>query len=87
MDGVVQNNSSNDVHDTYNLLLNQLKSASEELEVRKEEVLILRTQIIRAAQQKDAGRNMVTEEKACATYLTVHVFFSPRCQLLCTSNY
>uniref|UniRef100_A0A670ZIY2 Myosin VB n=1 Tax=Pseudonaja textilis TaxID=8673 RepID=A0A670ZIY2_PSETE len=64
VDGVVRNNSSNDVHDTYNLLLNQLKSASEELEVRKDEVLILRTQIIRAAQQKDAGRNMVTKEKS-----------------------
>ncbi|XP_013918012.1 PREDICTED: unconventional myosin-Vb, partial [Thamnophis sirtalis] len=63
VDGVVQNNSSNDVHDTYNLLLNQLKSASEELEVRKEEVLILRTQIIKAAQQKDAGRNMESNLK------------------------
>uniref|UniRef100_A0A670ZPJ9 Myosin VB n=1 Tax=Pseudonaja textilis TaxID=8673 RepID=A0A670ZPJ9_PSETE len=67
VDGVVRNNSSNDVHDTYNLLLNQLKSASEELEVRKDEVLILRTQIIRAAQQKDAGRNMVTKEKSIKT--------------------
>ncbi|XP_063151902.1 unconventional myosin-Vb isoform X2 [Candoia aspera] len=57
-DHVAQNNSSNDVHDTYNLLLNQLKSANEELEVRKEEVLILRTQIIKTAQQKDTGRNM-----------------------------
>ncbi|XP_053264454.1 unconventional myosin-Vb isoform X2 [Podarcis raffonei] len=58
VDRVAQNNSSNDVHDSYSLLLNQLKSANEELEVRKEEVLILRTQIIKAAQQKDAGRNM-----------------------------
>ncbi|XP_042304748.1 unconventional myosin-Vb isoform X4 [Sceloporus undulatus] len=58
VDRVAQNNSSNDVHDSYSLLLNQLKSANEELEVRKEEVLILRTQIITAAQQKDAGRNM-----------------------------
>ncbi|KAL7975988.1 hypothetical protein Chor_011756, partial [Crotalus horridus] len=57
VDGVVQNNSSSDVHDSYHLLLNQLRSASEELEVRKEEVLGLRTQILRAAQQKDAGRN------------------------------
>ncbi|KAM3845124.1 unconventional myosin-Vb isoform 2-T2 [Vipera latastei] len=56
VDGVVQNNSSNDVCDTYHLLLNQLKSASEELEVRKDEVLALRTQIVRAAQQKEAGR-------------------------------
>ncbi|KAJ7335206.1 hypothetical protein JRQ81_013147, partial [Phrynocephalus forsythii] len=60
VDRVAQNNSSNDVHDSYSLLLNQLKSANEELEVRKEEVLILRTQIIKAAQQKDAGKNMET---------------------------
>ncbi|XP_072849042.2 unconventional myosin-Vb isoform X2 [Pogona vitticeps] len=58
VDRVAHNNSSNDVHDSYSLLLNQLKSANEELEVRKEEVLILRTQIIKAAQQKDAGKNM-----------------------------
>uniref|UniRef100_A0A670IVG1 Myosin VB n=1 Tax=Podarcis muralis TaxID=64176 RepID=A0A670IVG1_PODMU len=63
VDRVAQNNSSNDVHDSYSLLLNQLKSANEELEVRKEEVLILRTQIIKAAQQKDAGRNMVMDKK------------------------
>uniref|UniRef100_A0A670ISY8 Myosin VB n=1 Tax=Podarcis muralis TaxID=64176 RepID=A0A670ISY8_PODMU len=61
VDRVAQNNSSNDVHDSYSLLLNQLKSANEELEVRKEEVLILRTQIIKAAQQKDAGRNMTED--------------------------
>ncbi|XP_051497587.1 unconventional myosin-Vb-like isoform X1 [Apus apus] len=53
-----QNNSSSDIQDSYNLLLNQLKSASEELEVRKEEVLILRTQIMKAAQQKEMGKNM-----------------------------
>lgn len=60
-DHATQNNSSNDVQDSYNLLLNQLKSANEELEVRKEEVLILRSQIMRAAQQKDTGKNMVKE--------------------------
>ncbi|XP_071587359.1 unconventional myosin-Vb-like isoform X1 [Heliangelus exortis] len=53
-----QNNSSNDIQESYNLLLNQLKSANEELEVRKEEVLILRTQIMKAAQQKETGKNM-----------------------------
>uniref|UniRef100_A0A8B9CSC2 Myosin VB n=1 Tax=Anser brachyrhynchus TaxID=132585 RepID=A0A8B9CSC2_9AVES len=52
-DRATQNNSSHDVQDSYNLLLNQLKSANEELEVRKEEVLILRSQIMKAAQQKD----------------------------------
>ncbi|XP_074711955.1 unconventional myosin-Vb [Strix uralensis] len=55
-DGATQNNSSSDVQDSYNLLLNQLKSANEELEVRKEEVLILRTQIMKAAQQKGTGK-------------------------------
>ncbi|KAM6289520.1 unconventional myosin-Vb-like [Aegotheles albertisi] len=53
-----QNNSSNDIQDSYNLLLNQLKTANEELEVRKEEVLILRTQIMKAAQQKEMGKNV-----------------------------
>lgn len=42
-------------------MLNQLKSANEELEVRKEEVLILRTQIMKAAQQKETGKNTVIE--------------------------
>lgn len=60
-DHATQNNSSNDVQDSYNLLLNQLKSANEELEVRKEEVLILRSQIMKAAQQKETGKNMVKE--------------------------
>uniref|UniRef100_A0A8C3EL15 Myosin VB n=1 Tax=Corvus moneduloides TaxID=1196302 RepID=A0A8C3EL15_CORMO len=60
-DHATQNNSSNDMRDSYNLLLNQLKSANEELEVRKEEVLILRSQIMKAAQQKDMGKNMVKE--------------------------
>ncbi|XP_075697095.1 unconventional myosin-Vb isoform X2 [Rhinoderma darwinii] len=41
----------------YTLLLNQLKSALEELEVRKEEVLILRTQIVNSAQKKDSEKN------------------------------
>uniref|UniRef100_A0A8D2M3G9 Myosin VB n=1 Tax=Zonotrichia albicollis TaxID=44394 RepID=A0A8D2M3G9_ZONAL len=57
-DHATQNNSSNDVQDGYNLLLNQLKLANEELEVRKEEVLILRSQIMKAAQQKETGKNM-----------------------------
>ncbi|XP_063816428.1 unconventional myosin-Vb isoform X1 [Pseudophryne corroboree] len=45
----------------YTLLLNQLKSANEELEVRKEEVLILRTQIVNAAQQKDGEKDVDSE--------------------------
>ncbi|XP_067401502.1 unconventional myosin-Vb isoform X2 [Emydura macquarii macquarii] len=58
VDRATQNNSSDDLQDSYILLLNQLKSANEELEVRKEEVLILRTQIIKSAQQKETGKNM-----------------------------
>ncbi|XP_078530919.1 unconventional myosin-Vb [Lissotriton helveticus] len=53
-----QSNSSNHSQDGYNILLNQLKSANEELEVRKEEVLILRTQIVNAAHQKEHGGSM-----------------------------
>uniref|UniRef100_A0AAQ6IMS5 Myosin VB n=1 Tax=Anabas testudineus TaxID=64144 RepID=A0AAQ6IMS5_ANATE len=41
-----QNNSSNELQDSYNLLLSQLKAANEELDARKEEVLILRSQIV-----------------------------------------
>ncbi|XP_074211377.1 unconventional myosin-Vb isoform X4 [Camelus bactrianus] len=43
--------------DGYSLLLNQLRLAHEELEVRKEEVLILRTQIVSADQRRLAGRS------------------------------
>uniref|UniRef100_G3VKW4 Myosin VB n=3 Tax=Sarcophilus harrisii TaxID=9305 RepID=G3VKW4_SARHA len=57
-DQAMQNNSTHDVQDSYTLLLNQLKSANEELEVRKEEVLILRTQIVSADQRKHTGRGM-----------------------------
>ncbi|XP_056370111.1 unconventional myosin-Vb [Oenanthe melanoleuca] len=63
-DYATQSNSSSDVQDSYSLLLNQLKSANEELEVRKEEVLILRSQIMKAAQQKETGKNMVKEKES-----------------------
>ncbi|XP_072463020.1 unconventional myosin-Vb-like [Notamacropus eugenii] len=53
-----QNNSTHEVQDSYALLLNQLKSANEELEVRKEEVLILRTQIVSADQRKHGSSSM-----------------------------
>uniref|UniRef100_A0A8C2SJB3 Myosin VB n=1 Tax=Capra hircus TaxID=9925 RepID=A0A8C2SJB3_CAPHI len=45
--------------DSYSLLLNQLRLANEELEVRKEEVLILRTQIVSADQRRLAGKGSV----------------------------
>ncbi|XP_012502809.1 PREDICTED: unconventional myosin-Vb isoform X1 [Propithecus coquereli] len=54
-DQATQNNSSHGSPDSYSLLLDQLKLANEELEVRKEEVLILRTQIVSADQRR--GRN------------------------------
>ncbi|XP_039767426.1 unconventional myosin-Vb isoform X2 [Ornithorhynchus anatinus] len=56
-DQATRDNSTNDTQDSYTLLLNQLKSANEELEVRKEEVLILRTQIVSTDQKRLAGRN------------------------------
>ncbi|XP_034402698.1 unconventional myosin-Vb isoform X1 [Cyclopterus lumpus] len=52
-DRASQNDSSNELQDGYNLLLSQLRSANEELDGRKEEVLILRTQIVSAAQQQE----------------------------------
>ncbi|XP_054550028.1 unconventional myosin-Vb isoform X3 [Talpa occidentalis] len=56
-DQATQNNSTHSSPDSYSLLLNQLKLASEELEVRKEEVLILRTQIVSADQRRLAGKS------------------------------
>ncbi|XP_073475673.1 unconventional myosin-Vb isoform X2 [Aquarana catesbeiana] len=53
---------SNEEPSSYTLLLNQLKSAHEELEVRKEEILILRTQIVNSAQQKDSEKNVDKEK-------------------------
>lgn len=59
-DQATQNNSPHSSPDSYSLLLNQLKLANEELEVRKEEVLILRTQIVNADQHRLADKNTVT---------------------------
>uniref|UniRef100_A0A6Q2XFM9 Myosin VB n=1 Tax=Esox lucius TaxID=8010 RepID=A0A6Q2XFM9_ESOLU len=58
-DRASQNSSSNELQEGYNLLLSQLKAANEELEVRKEEVLILRTQIVSTAQQKEEKSNHI----------------------------
>ncbi|KAJ8394306.1 hypothetical protein AAFF_G00047130 [Aldrovandia affinis] len=57
-DHASQNGSSNELQDGYNLLLNQLKAANEELEVRKEEVLILRTQILSSSQKKETDNHI-----------------------------
>ncbi|KAM8960932.1 unconventional myosin-Vb [Pelodytes ibericus] len=59
-DGAEENNSDEEPSG-YALLLNQLKTANEELEVRKEEVLILRTQIVNTAQQKGAEKSIDSE--------------------------
>ncbi|XP_023816614.1 unconventional myosin-Vb isoform X2 [Oryzias latipes] len=49
---------SSELQDGYNLLLRQLRAANEELDARKEEVLILRTQIVSKAQQQENGQNV-----------------------------
>uniref|UniRef100_A0A8D0A372 Myosin VB n=1 Tax=Sander lucioperca TaxID=283035 RepID=A0A8D0A372_SANLU len=54
-----RSDSSNELQDSYNLLLSQLKSANEELDARKEEVLILRTQIVSAAQLQENNQRIV----------------------------
>uniref|UniRef100_A0A8C9ZTE6 Myosin VB n=1 Tax=Sander lucioperca TaxID=283035 RepID=A0A8C9ZTE6_SANLU len=53
-----RSDSSNELQDSYNLLLSQLKSANEELDARKEEVLILRTQIVSAAQLQENNHTL-----------------------------
>ncbi|XP_037607713.1 unconventional myosin-Vb isoform X3 [Sebastes umbrosus] len=58
-----QNNSSNELQDGYNLLLSQLKSANEELDARKEEVLILRTQIVSDAQLREKNDHIQESNK------------------------
>lgn len=66
-DHAAQDNSTRSSPDGYSLLLNQLRLANEELEVRKEEVLILRTQIVSADQRRLAGRNLVRRPGRGAT--------------------
>ncbi|KAF4098579.1 unconventional myosin-Vb isoform X2 [Onychostoma macrolepis] len=53
VDKASDNNSSNELQEGYNLLLNQLKAANEELDVRKEEVLMLKTQIVNSTRQSE----------------------------------
>ncbi|XP_077593440.1 unconventional myosin-Vb isoform X2 [Stigmatopora nigra] len=49
--------ASKQLRDGYDILMSQLKAASEELDARKEEVVILRTQIVSATQQH-ADKNL-----------------------------
>ncbi|XP_078127803.1 unconventional myosin-Vb isoform X1 [Sander vitreus] len=58
-----RSDSSNELQDSYNLLMSQLKSANEELDARKEEVLILRTQIVSAAQLRENNQRIQEENK------------------------
>ena len=55
-----QNSSSNEPQDGYKLLLSQLRAANEELDARKEEVLILRTQIVSTAQLQEKSQHIVS---------------------------
>ncbi|XP_057216425.1 unconventional myosin-Vb isoform X1 [Triplophysa rosa] len=50
-DKASENSSSNELQDGYSVLLNQLKEANDELEVRKEEVLMLKAQIVNTTRQ------------------------------------
>uniref|UniRef100_A0A672LRV6 Unconventional myosin-Vb n=1 Tax=Sinocyclocheilus grahami TaxID=75366 RepID=A0A672LRV6_SINGR len=58
-DRASENNSSNELQEGYNLLLNQLKAANEELDVRKEEVLMLKTQIVNSTRQSENINHIV----------------------------
>nr|XP_058895729.1 unconventional myosin-Vb isoform X3 [Kogia breviceps] len=55
-DQASEHSAAHGTPDSYCLLLNQLKLAHEELEVRKEEVLILRTQIVSTDRRHLAGK-------------------------------
>uniref|UniRef100_A0A672S8P9 Unconventional myosin-Vb-like n=1 Tax=Sinocyclocheilus grahami TaxID=75366 RepID=A0A672S8P9_SINGR len=61
-DRASDNNSSNELQEGYNLLLNQLKAANEELDVCKEEVLMLKTQIVNSTRQSENINHIVTQD-------------------------
>uniref|UniRef100_A0A668ATC3 Unconventional myosin-Vb n=1 Tax=Myripristis murdjan TaxID=586833 RepID=A0A668ATC3_9TELE len=71
-DRASQNSSSNELQDSYNILLSQLKAANEELEARKEEVLILRAQIVSNAQQIEK-----TDIFLLCLYCTYFEYYNP----------
>ncbi|XP_060747618.1 unconventional myosin-Vb isoform X1 [Tachysurus vachellii] len=64
-DRASDDSSSNETQNSYNVLLNQLKAANEELDIRKEEVLMLKTQIVSTAQPSEntnhINSNNITE--------------------------
>lgn len=59
-DRASENSSSNELQDSYNVLLNQLKEASEELDIRKEEVLMLKTQIVSTTKPSENTNHIVS---------------------------
>nr|XP_040025761.1 unconventional myosin-Vb-like [Gasterosteus aculeatus aculeatus] len=59
-----ENDSSKELQDSYNLLLSQLRSANEELDGRKEEVLILRTQIVSTAHIRENNQPIQQSSEA-----------------------
>uniref|UniRef100_A0A8B9K1B6 Myosin VB n=1 Tax=Astyanax mexicanus TaxID=7994 RepID=A0A8B9K1B6_ASTMX len=70
--------SSNELQDSYNLLLSQLKAANEELDVRKEEVLMLKTQIVSSSKATPDNTNHIVSTRDEISFTTVmelwHVF-------------
>ncbi|XP_054612287.1 unconventional myosin-Vb isoform X2 [Dunckerocampus dactyliophorus] len=59
---VADRDSSEDLQGGYNLLLSQLRAATEELDARKEEVLILRTQIVSAVEQREKNHHLEDQD-------------------------
>ncbi|KAK0150594.1 Unconventional myosin-Vb [Merluccius polli] len=55
--------TSNELQESYKLLLNQLKEANEELDIRKEEVILLRTQIVSGSPRPEQNGHIVVCEQ------------------------
>lgn len=64
----------------YKVLLEQLTASCEELDVRKEEVLILRSQLV---SQKEAMQHKVEESRRCSTCVRTPVGCCRMLQALC----
>ncbi|XP_035803218.1 unconventional myosin-Vb isoform X2 [Amphiprion ocellaris] len=59
--------STNELQDGHTLLLSQLKAANEELDARKEEVLMLKTQLVSAAEQQERAERTETDSAAAGS--------------------
>ncbi|XP_030623904.1 unconventional myosin-Vb [Chanos chanos] len=59
-DRASEGNASNELQESYNLLLGQFKAANEELEIRKEEVLMLKAQVLRSTKQSEETNHIDT---------------------------